>query len=59
MAPEQVRGQAVDRRADIWAFGCVLFELLSGRRLFGGGTVSDKLAQHVFGDTLPLGQFSV
>ena len=44
MAPEQARGQAVDRRADIWAFGCVLYEMLTGRRAFRGGTVSDVSA---------------
>ena len=44
MAPEQARGQPVDKRADIWAFGVVLFEMLSGRRLFDGQTVSDTLA---------------
>ncbi|MBK6406115.1 MAG: serine/threonine protein kinase [Holophagales bacterium] len=44
MAPEQARGKPVDRRADIWAFGVVLFELLTGRRLFDGETVSDVLA---------------
>jgi len=44
MSPEQARGKAADRRADIWAFGCVLFEMLSGRRLFFGETVSDTLA---------------
>ena len=44
MAPEQARGQLVDRRADIWAFGVVLYEMLTGRRLFNGETVSDTLA---------------
>ena len=44
MAPEQARGQMVDRRADIWAFGVVLFEMLTGKQAFGGDTVSDVLA---------------
>ena len=44
MAPEQARGYAADKRADIWAFGVVLFEMLSGRRLFTGDTISDTLA---------------
>jgi Tol biopolymer transport system component len=44
MSPEQARGLAVDRRGDIWAFGCVLFEMLTGRRAFGGPTVTDALA---------------
>ncbi len=44
MAPEQARGKAVDRRADIWAFGVVLYEMLSGRRLFAGEETSDTLA---------------
>jgi serine/threonine protein kinase/Tol biopolymer transport system component len=44
MSPEQARCRPVDRRADIWAFGCVLYEMLTGERPFGGGTVSDTLA---------------
>jgi serine/threonine-protein kinase len=44
MAPEQARGQNVDKRADIWAFGVVVYEMLTGRRVFGGLTVSDTLA---------------
>jgi Tol biopolymer transport system component len=45
MAPEQARGKPVDRRADIWAFGVVLFEMLSGGRVFDGDTVTDTLAK--------------
>ena len=44
MSPEQARGKRVDKRADIWAFGVVLWEMLAGRQLFGADTVSDTLA---------------
>jgi Tol biopolymer transport system component len=43
MSPEQARGLPVDKRTDVWAFGCVLFEMLTGRRAFGGKTFSDAL----------------
>ena len=44
MSPDQARGKQVDKRADIWAFGCVLYELLTGQRAFAGATVSDTIA---------------
>jgi len=57
LSPEQAVGKAVDRRADIWALGCVLFEMLSGRRAFPGGSSTEILA-HILErdpawDTLP------
>jgi hypothetical protein len=44
MAPEQARGRAIDKRADIWAFGCVLYEMLTGHRAFKGDDVTETLA---------------
>ena len=45
MSPEQARGRTVDKRTDIWSFGCVLFECLTGRQIFAGETVSDTIAR--------------
>ena len=50
MSPEQARGQVVDRRADLWAYGCVLFEMLTGVKAFDGPTVTDVLAAVVTGE---------
>jgi Tol biopolymer transport system component len=44
MSPEQARGLEVDKQADIWAFGCVVFEMLAGKRVFAGADVTDSLA---------------
>jgi serine/threonine protein kinase/Tol biopolymer transport system component len=50
MSPEQARGQAVDKRTDIWAFGCVLYELLTGKPAFQGDTVTEILAAVLRGE---------
>ena len=44
MSPEQARGKPLDRRTDIWSFGCVVYEALTGRKAFAAETVSDTLA---------------
>jgi len=50
MSPEQARGRAVDKRTDIWAFGCVLFEMLTGRRPFGGDDIAEALGAVIHKD---------
>ena len=50
MSPEQARGKPVDKRTDIWSFGCVLYECLTGRRCFEGETVSDMIARILQGE---------
>jgi serine/threonine protein kinase len=50
MSPEQAKGKTVDRRTDIWAFGCVLFEMLTGKHAFEGESVTDTLAAVIRGD---------
>jgi serine/threonine-protein kinase len=50
MAPEQAKGRTVDKRADVWAFGCVFYEMLTGRRAFVGEDVSDTMAAILRGE---------
>ena len=50
MSPEQAKGRAADRRSDMWAFGCVLYEMLTGKRAFRGDDVSDTLAAVLRGE---------
>ena len=50
MSPEQARGRKVDRRTDVWSYGCVLFEMVTGRRAFGGETMTDVLVSVVTGE---------
>jgi len=50
MSPEQAKGRAVDRRSDVWAFGCIVYEMLTGRRAFEGEDVTDTIAAVVRGE---------
>jgi serine/threonine protein kinase len=50
MSPEQAKGKSVDKRTDIWAFGCILFECLTGKRVFGGETSSETIASILKGE---------
>jgi len=50
MSPEQAKGKAVDKRADIWAFGCILYECLTGKKVFEGDTVTETLASILKGE---------
>jgi serine/threonine protein kinase len=50
MSPEQAKGRVADKRSDVWSFGCVLFEMLTGRRAFEGEDVSDTLAAILRGE---------
>ncbi len=50
MSPEQAKGKPVDKRTDIWAFGCVLFEMLTGKRAFEAEDVSETLAAVLRGE---------
>ncbi len=50
MSPEQAKGRVVDKRSDVWAFGCVFYEMLTGRRAFDGEDVTDTIAAVVRGE---------
>jgi serine/threonine-protein kinase len=50
MSPEQAKGKSVDKRADIWAFGVVVYEMLTGKAMFSGETASETMAQVMLKD---------
>ena len=50
MSPEQAKGKPADKRSDVWAFGCVLFEMLTGKRAFDGEDLTDVVAAVVRGE---------
>ena len=50
MSPEQAKGRVVDKRSDVWAFGCVLYEMITGKRAFDGEDVTDTIAAVVRGE---------
>src|SRR5262249_16848479 len=56
MAPEQVQGKESDHRADIWAFGCVVYEMLAGKRAFAGETGADLIAAIMSSEPAPIRQ---
>lgn len=58
MSPEQIRGKALDPRADVYSFGCMLFELVSGKLPFTGTTADELLTKHISAPIPPLGVFN-